>query len=174
MQSAQAMPTSSSLPFEHQGSAIESSDNDSSQSHNNSNNQPQHSPSTLELKRLKAELEERHRINTECMKQNLSMQHHRDLQIVRDEDQRRLDDALSDVRLGKEKAIAQSRKTESLQSQMDQMSQLIRQQQQTPSNIATPQHNMPHQHNFSLPSPIHTVLHTNTHRTCSTKVSITL
>ena len=62
MQSAQATPTSSSLPFDHQGSAIESSDNDPSQSNNSSNNQPQHSPSTLELKRLKAELEERHRI----------------------------------------------------------------------------------------------------------------
>ena len=30
----------------------------------------------------------------ECIKQNLNMQHHRDLQIVRDEAQRRLDDAL--------------------------------------------------------------------------------
>ena len=58
LQSAQATPTSSSLPFDHQGSAIESSYNDPSQSHNSSNNQPQHPPSTLELKRLKAELEE--------------------------------------------------------------------------------------------------------------------
>ena len=85
MQSAQATPTSSNLPFDHQGSSLESSDNDPNQSHNSSNNHPQHPPSTLELKRLKAELEERHRINTECMKQNLSMQHQRDLQIVRDE-----------------------------------------------------------------------------------------
>ena len=74
MQSAQATPTSSSLPFDHQGSAIENSDNDPSQSNNSSNNEPQHPPSTLGLRRLKAELKERHRINTECMKQNLSMQ----------------------------------------------------------------------------------------------------
>ena len=90
------------------------------------------------------------------MKQNLSMQHQRDLQIVRDEAQRRLDDALSEVRLSKEKAIAQSRQIENLQSQMDQLSQLIRQQPQTPPNIATPQHNMPHQHNFSVPPPTQT------------------
>ena len=38
-------------------------------------------PSTLELKKLKAELEERHRINTECIKQNLNMQHHRDIRL---------------------------------------------------------------------------------------------
>ena len=75
MLSAQATPTSSSSPFDHQKSEIENSDNDPSQSNNSSNNQPQHPPSTLELKRLKAELEERHRINTECIKQNLSMQH---------------------------------------------------------------------------------------------------
>ena len=98
MQTAQATPTSNSLPFDHLGSAIISSDNDPNQSNNSSNNQPQCPPSTLELKRLKAELEERHRISTECMKQNLSMQHQRDLQIVRDVAQRRLDDALSEVR----------------------------------------------------------------------------
>ena len=80
MQSAQATPTSSNSSFDHQGSTINSSDNESSQSR-----QPtQTPPSTLELKKLKAELEERHRINTECIKQNLSMQHHRDLQIVID------------------------------------------------------------------------------------------
>ena len=163
MQSAQATPTSSSLPFDHQGSVIDSSDNDPSQANNSCNNQPQHPPSALELRRLKAELEERHRIVTECMKQNLSMQHHWDLQIVRDEAQRRLDDALCEVRVSKETAIAQSRKIESLQSQMDQLSLLIRQQQQTPPNIATTQHNMPHQHNFSLPPPTHTAIHTNTH-----------
>ena len=101
IQSAQATPTSSSLPD--QGSAIESADNDPSQSCNSSNNQPQHPPSTLELKRLKAELEERHRINTECMKQILSMQQHRDLQIVRNEVQRRLEESLSKVRLKKKK-----------------------------------------------------------------------
>ena len=61
-------------------------------------------------------MEERHRIDIECMKQNLSMQHHRDLQIVRDEAQRRLDDVLSQVRLNEEKATAESRKIESLQS----------------------------------------------------------
>ena len=66
------------------------------------NNQPQHPPLTLELKKLKAELEGRHRINTECIKQNLSMQHHRDFQIVRDEAQRRLDDALNQVRSSEE------------------------------------------------------------------------
>ena len=54
-------------------------------------------------------MEERHRIDTECIKQNLIMQHHRDLQIVRDEVQRKLDDALSQVRLSEEKAIAQSK-----------------------------------------------------------------
>ena len=85
IQSAQTTPTSSSLPFDHQGSAIESSDNDPSQSNNSSNNQPQYCLSTLELKRLKVELGERHIINTECMRQNLSIQHHRDLHIVRDE-----------------------------------------------------------------------------------------
>ena len=50
------------------------------------------------------------------------MQHHRDLQLVRDEAQRGLDDALSLVRQSEEKATAQSRKIESLQSQMDQLS----------------------------------------------------
>ena len=62
MQSAQATPTSRSSPFDHQGSVIENSDNDPSQSNNSSNNQPQHPPSSLELNRLKAVLEERHRI----------------------------------------------------------------------------------------------------------------
>ena len=85
IQSAQATPISSSSPFDHQGSAIKSSDNDPSHSKHSSNNQPQYLTSTLELKKLKAELEERHRINTECIKQNLSMQHHKDLQTVRDE-----------------------------------------------------------------------------------------
>ena len=108
----------------------------------------------------------------ECIKQNLSMQHHRDLQIVRDEAQRRLDGALSQATEGK--AIAQSRQIENLQSQIDQLSQLIRQQQQTPTNIATPQHNMPQQHNFSLPPSTHSHSHQLTYRTCSTKVSITL
>ena len=65
----QAPPTRSSSPFDHQGSAVEGSDSNSSQS----NNQPQHPPLTLELKKLKAEFKERHRINTECIKQNLSM-----------------------------------------------------------------------------------------------------
>ena len=162
MQSAQATPISSSLPFDHQGSVIDSSDNDASQLNNGCNNQPQHPPSALELRRLKAELEERHRIDTECMKQNLSMQHQRDLQIVRDEAQRRLGDALSEVILSKEKAIAQSRQIENLQSQMDQLSQLIRQQQRPP-NIATPQHTMPHWHNFSVPPPTHTQSYTPTH-----------
>ena len=46
------------------------------------------------------------------MKQNLSMQHERDLQIVRDEAQRKIDDAFSQARLSEEKAIAQSRKIE--------------------------------------------------------------
>ena len=144
-------------------SEIENSDIDPSQSNNSSSNQPQHSTSTLELKRLKAELEETHRINTECMKQNLSMQHYRYPQIVRDETQRRLDDALSQVRSSEENGIAQSRQIENLQSQIDQLSQLIRQQQQTPPNIATPQHNMPQQHSFSLSPTKHTVIHTNTH-----------
>ena len=63
------------------------------------------------------------------MKQNLCMQHERDLQIVRDEAQRKIDDAFSQARLSEEKAIAQSRKIEDLQFQMNQLSQLIRQQQ---------------------------------------------
>ena len=92
----------------------------------------------------------------ECMKQNLSMQHERDLQIVRDEAQRKIDDAFSQARLSGEKAIAQSRKIEDLQFQMNQLSQLIRQQQQTPPNIATPQYNMQHQQNFTLPPHTHT------------------
>ena len=46
---------------------------------------------------------------------------------------------------------------------MDQLSQPIRQQLQTPTNIATPQHNMPHQHNFSLPPPTQTQSYTPTH-----------
>ena len=102
MQSAQATPTCSSSPFDHQGSAIENLDNDPSQSDINSNNQPQHPPSTLELKKYVAGLEERHRIDAECNKQNLITQHHRDLKIVRDKAQRKLDDALSHVRLSEE------------------------------------------------------------------------
>ena len=58
MQSAQTTPTSSSSPFGHQGSAIESSDNDLIQSKHSSSNQPKCPLSTLELKKLKAELEE--------------------------------------------------------------------------------------------------------------------
>ena len=52
MQSAQATTTSFTSPFDHQGSAIESSDNDPSQSDNNSNNQLQHPPSTSEVKKF--------------------------------------------------------------------------------------------------------------------------
>ena len=79
------------------------------------------------------------------------MQHHRDLQIVRDEAQRRLDDALSQVRSSEGKAIAQSRQIYNLQSQLNQLSQLVRQQQQTPTNMTTPQCNMTQLHYFSLP-----------------------
>ena len=107
-------------------------------------------------------MEERYRINTECMKQNLSMQHYRDLQIVRDEAQRRPDDALSQVRSSEEKTIAQSRQIENLQSQIDQLAQLIRQQQQAPPNAATPQHIMAQQHIFPLTPPIHSHIHQNT------------
>ena len=156
MQSAQATPTSSSSPLDHQGSAIGNFDSDPSQPDNNSNNKPQHPISTSELKKFEADLEERHRISMECMIQNLSMQHERDLQIVRDEAQRKIDDAFSQARLSEEKAIARSRKIEDLQSQMNQLSQLIRQQQQTPPNIATPQYNMQNQQNFTLPLPTHT------------------
>ena len=78
--------------------------------------------------------------------------------------QRRLDDALSQVRLSEEKATAQSRKIECLQSQMDQLSQLIMQQQETPPNIDIPQYNMQHQHSFPLSPPTHTAIHTNTYR----------
>ena len=95
------------------------------------------------------------------MKQHLSMQHHKDLQIVRDEAHRRLNDALSQVRSSEETAIAQSRQIDNLQSQLNQLSQPVNnKQQQTPTNIATPQHNMIQQHNFSLPPPTHTVIHT--------------
>ena len=156
MQSAQATPTSSSSPLDHQGSAIGNLDSDPSQPDNNSNNKPQHPISTSQLKKIEVDLEERHRISMECMKQNLSMQHERDLQIVRDEAQRKIDDAINQARLSEEKAIAQSRKIEDLQSQMHQMSQLIRQQQQLPPNIATPQYNMQHQQNLTLPPPTHT------------------
>ena len=116
-----------------------------------------------ELKKLKAELEERYRINTECIEQNLSMQHHRDLQIVRDDVQRRFDTTLNQVRSSEEKAIAQNRQIDNLQSQLNQLSQLVRQQQQMPTNIATPYHNMTQQHNFSLPPPSHTQSYTPTH-----------
>ena len=95
MQRAQATPISSSSPFDHQGSAIGSLDNDPSQPDNNSNSKPQHPISTSELKKIEADLEERHRISMEYMKQNLSMQHERDLQIVTDEAQRKIDDAFS-------------------------------------------------------------------------------
>ena len=71
------------------------------------------------------------------MKQHLSMQPHRDLQIVRDEAQRRLDDALNQVRSSEEKAIAQSRQIDNLQSQLNQLSQLVRQQQQTQPHLNT-------------------------------------
>ena len=101
-------------------------------------------------------MEERHRISMECMKQNLSMEHERDLQIVRDEAQRKIDDAFSQARLSEEKAIAQSRKIVDLQSQMHQLSKLIRKQQQSSPNIATPQYNMQHQQNLTLPPPTHT------------------
>ena len=57
------------------------------------------------------------------------MQHHRDLQIVRYEAQRRLDDALSQVRSNEEKFIAESRQIDNLQSQLNQLSQCVRQQQ---------------------------------------------
>ena len=156
MQSAQATPTSSSSPLDHQGSAIGNLDSDPSQPENNSNNKSQHPISTSQLKKIEADLEERHRISMECMKQNLSMQHERDLQIVRDEAQRKIDDAINQARLSEEKAIAPGRKIEDLQSQMHQLSQLIRQQQQSPPNIATPQSNMQHQQNLTLPPPTHT------------------
>ena len=90
------------------------------------------------------------------------MQHHRDLQILRDEAKRRLDDVLSQVRSSEEKAIAQSRQIDNLQSKLNQLFQPVR-QQQTPTNIATPQHNMTKQHNFSLPPPPHTQSYTPTH-----------
>ena len=147
------------MPFDHQESAVRSSDSDSSQSNHSSNNQPQQPPSILELKKLKAELEEWHRINTGCIKQNLSMQHHRDLQIVKGGTQRRLDDALSQVRSSEEKAIAQIRQIDNLQSQLNQLSQLVRQQQQTPTNIATPQHDTIGQ--FVSPT---THTHSHTHK----------
>ena len=136
----------------------------SSQSNHSSNNQPQHPASPFSfriLKKLKAESEERPRINTECIKQNLNMQHHRDLQIVRDEAQRRFDDALSQVRSSEEKNIAQSRQIDNQQSQLNQLCQFVRHQQQTPTNIATPQHNMTQQHNsLSSTTHTHTVIHT--------------
>ena len=53
MQSAQATPTSSSSPLDHQGSANRNLDSDPSQPDNNSNNKPQHPISTSELKKLR-------------------------------------------------------------------------------------------------------------------------
>ena len=106
-------------------------------------------------------MEERHRINTECIKQNLGMQHHRDLQIVRDEAQRWLDGALSQVKSSEEKAIPQNRQIDNLQSQLNQLTQLVRQQQQTPTNIATPQHNI-HNSTISLSHHPHTQSYTPT------------
>ena len=50
----------------------------------------------------------------ECMKQNVSMQHERDLQIVRDEAPKKDWWCISQARWSKEKAIAQSRKIEDL------------------------------------------------------------
>ena len=51
MQSAQATPTSSSSPLDHQRSEIVNSGNDPSQSNYSSNNKPQHPPSTSEFKK---------------------------------------------------------------------------------------------------------------------------
>ena len=96
------------------------------------------------------------------------MQHHRDIKIMRDEAQKRFDDALNQVRSSEEKAIVQSRQIDNLQSQLNQLAQLVRQQHQTFTNTATPQHNMTQQHNFSPTNHTHTIIHTNTHRTCST------
>ena len=85
------------------------------------------------------------------------------LQIVRDEAQRRLDDALNQVRSSEEKAITQSRQIDNLQLQLHQLSQLVRQQQQTTTNTATPEHNMIQQHNFiSLSLHPHTKSYTPT------------
>ena len=49
---------------------------------------PQHPTSIIELNKLKSDLEEQHRIDSECIKLNLAMQHNRDLQIVKDKAQR--------------------------------------------------------------------------------------
>ena len=69
--------------FDHQGSGLESSDAESNSSTNNSANHAQHPPSIMESNKLKPDLEEQHRIDSECITENLTMQHNRDLQIVK-------------------------------------------------------------------------------------------
>ena len=46
------------------------------------------------------------------------------------------------VKDSEQQALVQSRKIDVLQSQIRQLSQVVKQQQQAPSNIATPQHNI--------------------------------
>ena len=82
---------------------------------------------------------------------------------MRDETQRRIDDTLNQVRSSKENAIAQSQQIDNLQSQLNQLFHLVRQQHQTPTNTATPQHNMTQQHDFSLPPHTYTLSYTPTH-----------
>ena len=107
---AQTIPTSHSSVFDHQGSGLESWDADSNSSTNNSANHPQHPPSIIQFNKLKSDLEKQHRIDTECIKQNLTMQHNRDLQIVKNEAQRIIHVAVIQVKDPGQQALAQSRK----------------------------------------------------------------
>ena len=161
----QATPTPvqpHSSGFDHQGSGLESSDADCNSSTNNSANHPQHPPSIIEFNKSKSDLEEQHGIDRECIKQNLTMQHNRDLQIVKDESHRINHGAMMQIKDSEQQALAQSGKIDVLQSQINQLSQLVKQQQQTSSNIATPQHNIAQQHSFSLYHP-YTHSHSHSH-----------
>ena len=69
---AQMTPTSHSSGFDHQGSGLESPAADSNKSTNNLANQPQHPPSIIEFNKLKSDLEEQHKIDSEYMKTELN------------------------------------------------------------------------------------------------------
>ena len=91
------------------------------------------------------------------------MQHNRDLEIVKNEAQRIIHDAMIWVKDSEQQALGQSRKIDVLQSQINQLSQLVKQQQQTPSNIATtPTQCCSATHFLYTTTHAHTVIHTHT------------
>ena len=61
---------------------------------------------------------------------------------MKDDAQRIIHDVMIQVKDSEQQALDQCRKIDALQSQINQLSQLVKQQQQTASNIATPQHNI--------------------------------